>query len=366
MATISFQCYSCHQVLKVGQDKAGKKGKCPKCGTMLTIPIASTVQAEPPPAPKPPPMPKPPTMPAVYVPPGAVAAGPVHAEPVDDDYAAPPRRRRRDEEEYYEEDEGYERRGPGFTPAARARVGLLIVFIAFCVIAGAFACDFIVYLIGSIQLIRALTGSVGGPGGPEDLGKAVLFFYRAGAVLAVCGAITAMVGYVFCITGPNKRGSMGFAIATLVIAFISLVLSIIFKVLPAFGESGFGGRLQSSDSPFFGWLMMFLTQLFFCTEIILFPFYTRALALARKKYWITDASMRTMMLGVGYTVARVLVWIVILIMISMSRSRSPSPGLGKAMLWIMLLLLWAGNVLYILQQIQFLLLSFRTRDIIKK
>jgi hypothetical protein len=32
----------------------------------------------------------------------------------------------------------------------------------------------------------------------------------------------------------------------------------------------------------------------------------------------------------------------------------------------MLLLLWAGNVLYILQQIQFLLLSFRTRDIIKR
>jgi hypothetical protein len=373
MATISFPCYACNQVLKVGADKAGKRGKCPKCGTLLTIPIAS-VEAPPPAAPPrpappraaPPPVPQP----AARVKPGAPAPAPLYAEPVDDeDVPEPPRRRPRDdEEEYAAEDEDYaRRRGPGFTPGARAKVGLLIVFIAFCVIAGAFACDFVVYLIGSISLIRALTGSGGGAGGPADLGNAVLFFYRAGAVLAVCGSLTAIVGYIFCMIGPNKRGSMGVAIATLVVAFIGLVLSIIFKMLPAFGESAFGGRLQSSDSPFFGWFMMLLTQLFFCAEIILFPFYTRALALSRKKYWITDASTRTMVLGVGYTIARVLGWIVILVMINMSRSsRGASPGAGKAMLWIMLILLWAGNVLYILQQIQFLLMTFRTRDIIKK
>src|SRR6476660_1681317 len=97
MATISFQCYSCNQVLKVGGEKAGKKGKCPKCGTMLTIPIASTVQAETPPAPKPPPpAPKPPPMPApaAYVQPAPAPAGPVYAEPVLDDLPeVPPRRR---------------------------------------------------------------------------------------------------------------------------------------------------------------------------------------------------------------------------------------------------------------------------------
>src|SRR5215831_7108368 len=101
MATISFPCYSCHQVLKVGGDKAGKKGKCPKCGTLLTIPIASTVQAEAPPAPKPPPAPTP----AAYVQPGPVPAGPIHAEPVLDDLPeVPPPRRPRGEEDYYEED----------------------------------------------------------------------------------------------------------------------------------------------------------------------------------------------------------------------------------------------------------------------
>jgi hypothetical protein len=39
MSTITFTCYACNQVLKVGADKAGKKAKCIKCGTILTIPM---------------------------------------------------------------------------------------------------------------------------------------------------------------------------------------------------------------------------------------------------------------------------------------------------------------------------------------
>src|SRR5207302_5680385 len=101
-------------------------------------------------------------------------------------------------------------------------------------------------------------------------------FWKIGAVLAVCGSLTAMAGYVFCMIGPNKRGSMGIAIATLVVAVIGLVLSIIFKVLPMFGESSLLIG-PGSGSAFFPWFMLLLTQLFFSAEIILFPFYTRAL-----------------------------------------------------------------------------------------
>jgi hypothetical protein len=53
MSTITFQCYSCQQTLKVGADKAGRKAKCVKCGTVLTIPAGSSeaiVEAEPTPA----------------------------------------------------------------------------------------------------------------------------------------------------------------------------------------------------------------------------------------------------------------------------------------------------------------------------
>src|SRR4029077_3733863 len=38
MELISFRCTSCNQGLKVGADKAGRKIKCTKCGTPLTIP----------------------------------------------------------------------------------------------------------------------------------------------------------------------------------------------------------------------------------------------------------------------------------------------------------------------------------------
>ncbi len=35
---IVFKCMSCGSRLRVGDDKAGKRGKCPKCGTMLRVP----------------------------------------------------------------------------------------------------------------------------------------------------------------------------------------------------------------------------------------------------------------------------------------------------------------------------------------
>src|SRR5256885_10974588 len=68
MSTITFTCYACNQVLKVAADKAGKKAKCVKCGTILTIPVAAGEAEVAPPAapPQPPPAPRaaPPPAPA--------------------------------------------------------------------------------------------------------------------------------------------------------------------------------------------------------------------------------------------------------------------------------------------------------------
>lgn len=62
MSTITFQCYSCQKVLRVGADKAGKKAKCVQCGTILTIPVSSpeeeAIVAELEPAPRPPAVPR--------------------------------------------------------------------------------------------------------------------------------------------------------------------------------------------------------------------------------------------------------------------------------------------------------------------
>ena len=85
MSTINFPCYACNQVLKVGTDKAGRKAKCIKCGTILTIPMASSeelVEA---------------TRPFPAKSPQAVKSTP--PPPVMDDEDDRPRKRRRDEDE---------------------------------------------------------------------------------------------------------------------------------------------------------------------------------------------------------------------------------------------------------------------------
>jgi hypothetical protein len=240
-------------------------------------------------------------------------------------------------------------------------VGLLLVFIAFCVVAGAFVLEFIVYLISSIQLIKVLTGSMGDP-----TGRATLILWRIAFPLAFCGSLTAIVGYVFCVTGPNRRGSMGIAIATLAVAAIGLILTLLFRLLPIFGEefiTAQGGGARTSA--FLAWFLVFLPQLLFCAEIILFPFYPRAFGLARKKYWVVGDAGKVVVLGIVYSVVRVLGWIIILVLISAAESRSQSPGFGKAMGWIFLVLLWGGTVLYILQLIPYLFLLWRTRSIVK-
>src|SRR5262249_61304900 len=95
MSTITFTCYACNQVLKVGADKAGKKAKCVKCGTILTIPVAAgeaeVVSPEPPPAPRGGPPPRPPSRGA---PPPAGRRRDFQFE----EDAPAPRRPRRDEE----------------------------------------------------------------------------------------------------------------------------------------------------------------------------------------------------------------------------------------------------------------------------
>src|SRR5947199_10292951 len=35
---ITFKCTKCQHVLKIGVDKAGRKAKCPRCATPLTVP----------------------------------------------------------------------------------------------------------------------------------------------------------------------------------------------------------------------------------------------------------------------------------------------------------------------------------------
>ncbi len=109
---LTFSCPSCRSVLRVSDEMAGKKARCPSCQTVFTLPMESEAAA-----PLPPPAPKPPAPAESPVP--KKAAPPIALTPDEDDEAPRSRKpsplsekpkRRSDEEE--EDDDRPKRKRP--------------------------------------------------------------------------------------------------------------------------------------------------------------------------------------------------------------------------------------------------------------
>jgi hypothetical protein len=332
MGFITFQCYACRQALKAGDDKAGRKVKCYKCGSLLTVPVASTVPSGPPPTATrvPPPVPLPASPPQTPVPPLAaelVEPGPLSAraakppEPELADYADDrddfddrprPRRRRRhvDEDDY--DDEWDDRPRPKGSQALRwqkVRLGLLLVFIGACVYAGGYGLEQVAVLIqhlSSFSQPRTLEGfqSVG------QVFDASRVIYRLGLVVLFGGTVTAIVGYVFCLFTPNRFGSLGLAIATLATAAAGALLMVPYRLagrpylwgsVGPFDYSLFSSFLFGPSEQLFmihlspgSFIVSLIVDGCALTPFILFPLYLRALARARRDRALADDCMRLM------------------------------------------------------------------------
>ncbi len=396
-ATISFQCYSCNQVLRVGADKAGKKAKCPKCATALTIPFASAegpatpaapseassgsfpnLQLDEAPSPAPPPTPSrtstpPPRQPlrvelvddepAAAPPPpppprrpAAAAPAPfanldqveelpqvaeVYEEPYEDDYE-PRRRGRRDD------------RGSGLPPWFFVRLGMLLTFIGSCIWAGSFLLELIGHLLYSIQIIQLLTGSPtsAGAGGGDTSG----ILFKIGEIVSALGSLTALVGYVFFIIGPKERGKLGLAIAVTAVASVDLLLSSIFRIRFVFDNFlGVGALGHGSITGI--WFMLVLCHLLFVAELVLVPLYLRQVARDVRKSAVGRGALATIGVTAAYGGLRLLVWIMVLVVFN-SRSES------RAIMWITLILLWFGNFAYIGQVIWYTIAMWRVRSVV--
>jgi hypothetical protein len=370
-------------MLRVGADKAGRKAKCHKCGTILTIPISSTVPpgadtkvsqraTTPPPLP---PMQAPPPPPPV-----ATFVTPLEEEIVE----APPRRRvapieaeveeeppRRERDYRDDEEEGPEPAVKKSSKAAqlwRARLGLLLSFIGTCVIAGAFAFELIGYLLVTIPIIRLMTSS------RPDIGPPSLVFltmWKIGLFVYLCGAICAITGYVFCMLGPTKKGAMGFSIATLSVAGLGLLMTLIFKISLLFSGPVFMpfGAPPPGFDPFgvarvdvFGsWFPLLLMQMLFSAELILFPLYLRALSKYLKASWNARRCMSVMVMACVYAGERLITLIFLLILLNMAFSTSRTQSDPKALIWILLILLWIGALYFIAFIVFYILSIWRTR-----
>ena len=412
MSTISFQCYSCNQILRVGADKAGKKAKCPHCATSLTIPYflgriehgacgpktgsGSFPNLELENAPEPPPQkpvaPPPPPRPAATPPPKQ----PLRVELVDDDEpiaAVPSPGSRRAPQPAYEEleelppidEEPYE----DFVPAPRShrdrpqsppwffvRLGFLLAFIGSCVWGGAFALKLIGYLMMSIEIVRGLTPTAM-TSDPPNYAFAILL--RIGECLSVCGSLTALVGYVFCILGPKERGKLGLAIAVTSVAGLDLLLSLIFKIPFVFSGmgyyfafnrqfQGFGVPLFEIGVPFGTWLMLVFCQMLFVAELVLFPIYIGLVARDFRRRSHAQTGIGLIFLTGGYGILRLLAWILYYVAITMITNILLTLRGGdypRAVIWITLILLWLGNCAYIGQAIWYIIYLWKSRDLVQ-
>jgi phage FluMu protein Com len=323
-STITFQCYSCNQVLKVGSDKAGKKAKCIKCGTILTIPVQSDEEEE-------------------------VRSGPPRRSSRDEDEDDRPRkrrsrdeqedeeddrarsrrrdyddedeedrprkrrsrddddededdrprsRRRRDEEEDdedydrprkrsrdrdYEEEDDYDRgrrRKGGGSPWPKVRVGLMLNSISAGMLAGYAGLMFLGLLMVFIAGRAASLGML------RFAGVLILI----GFMLFFALQVLSVTAYVFFLFTPNKKGSFGLAITSLILGGINLVLKLlmVLSILgadmggPGIGGPGMGG--PGLPPPIFGRsaslavaiMLMILVLLLLDSEWIIVPLYLRA------------------------------------------------------------------------------------------
>jgi phage FluMu protein Com len=170
MASITFRCSSCEQMLRAGAEKAGKKVKCGKCGTIMTVPSDEVESAE--------------LIEPTSAAPPARGRAPAPRDDVDFEAGPPPRRRRHEEDSDYEapprrsrrasadeEDDDYDRprqrrrdrdddldrirKGPG---PARPTGMVTLIGVLNLLFAGVFIVSCIAFMVAGSTLLNMMTG----------------------------------------------------------------------------------------------------------------------------------------------------------------------------------------------------------------
>jgi hypothetical protein len=262
-----------------------------------------------------------------------------------------PRRKRSRDDDY--EDERDDRKSRRKRARSRPRgVGMLAVasllaFIAGCIIAGACLPQAVTYIMLTIALFKE---------GP-NLAGAFEVFFKITEILVLAYAVTAIVSYSFNMTVPNRRGSIGFSIATLVVGAAYAILYFIFIFLPIFGHGGgWGGFMggPGSGSAFGAWFLLLTVELLFATPFILSSLFLRQVALSVNDRHVAGQSLTVVFLAGAYAVERILTYIMFYVM-----TGSKTPSGAKTMAWITMILVWIGFGIFIAMIIAYIKLFFQ-------
>jgi hypothetical protein len=183
----------------------------------------------------------------------------------------------------------------------KVHLGLLLLFIGWCVFAGGFALQTLALII---TIIKLASGSL-------TNGNVVEFFLKAGQILLLGGGICSLVGYGFCLAIPtNKRGCLGLAIAGTVLASLNVIFGFIYGLLPQFETAAVGrSKIGSVFVVGFPFVIIFLGAfkdldfipillgLLFQAEVIVVAIFLWAVAHFWKSLSVAGSSMRLVILA---------------------------------------------------------------------
>jgi phage FluMu protein Com len=308
------QCTSCSKKLRVPDTLAGKKVKCPSCGStfMATmeeeeLPTAPLIE-EPAPRRRPAPPPPDPGYEVISEEPRRRKAPPP-PPPEEEEEAefeekrsARPRSRKRAIEDDYEEDEEEERpRQSARANWSKVRTGVTLVLISVLIFIASIAVLVIGGLIAAASAVAVVQRAANQPPGMPVQPPAGQMMGVAGGMLVVvilaglmrfAAEVLALVGYIFCMNASPKHGAKTLAIVTLALGGGTLLFFLANNGLMLTGRAAApgGGMNVVGSGP-----VTIIADLLNLARFIVSLFFLRAVALCLRD-WSLEKSAKTLII----------------------------------------------------------------------
>jgi hypothetical protein len=411
MDTITFRCEACQHVLRVSADKAGRKAKCTKCGTPLTIPASNTEAAQ---EPALAPVAAKKEVDETKDPAMAAEASPAPPKvDSDDDEAGSITYGIKDDPKVTEADKKERDKktalvtGPGrrlvkklskITHARewlRTSLGLQVIAAGLCVWLAAYLIYRVPLVLGlaageeyGAQADERLLASSAETGRPPDLNYIMyavalvsgnnmadfmIWVVRFSQVLYLLMYLLLLAGYVICLSAPNQRGTRLQIGVLITLALANALFGIAFKLLPMLGVYEYtilpiavpeiemvsmnASRIESIYTFWLRWPILemywaLLVTILFYLEPAIIAVFVRAVALGLKADILEEKAMSAMKLAFSQIFIQS-AWMLLALC-----------GTSEVLLTVLRIIYMIGMGFFVGQMIYTILLLFSVRSVV--
>lgn len=315
MANLILNC-GCGQRLAVAEEHRGKRIKCPKCQSVLTVPqdgqaggpSPAQYQAGTPSAPPPPP--------------------PVPRSRREDDYDRPPSRSRWDDRDGGRDDyeDGYgEFSGLERTQLDTVRLGLGFQYWRF-LLSNIVIVLYVILILASIFMGAAMIGPGFGPRNRDAAEALGVMFVMVGIlvfVMALGILVCQFVGGGMCCKAPTRSGAKGIQVTALILDCVGLAFLLLFLLLAIIAGSMRG---RGEEMAVFAFIIYAIGALCLYVGMILFMVFLNRLAQYLGDTASAGRAMGSMISFLILTIGGTLLFIGLAVVLSMVvRGREPWP-----------------------------------------